>query len=1079
MRNLPAADHVSPPPIPEPGPRIPLPLWVVLNVPFALILLISGGLVGYLGYENGTNTARDLTYQLLTESAGRVEQNLDSFFNTARLLTEQNLAAFRLNQLDPNTLSALQQHFLAQVQTYDTIQAVAYGSEQGELAGAWRDVLDANYVIGESDAGLNFTSQYYESSRLGRRGALLLSIPDYDPRTKIWYQSAVQAGQPTWTPIYTWIGERGITIDSAAPVYDETGALLGVLDVALNPSSISEFLQSLSASQNVNVFIVDDSGMLVASSTMAQPYTLVNDVLQRLDTSTISDPFVQGAAQRITDLFGGWTAIDSDERFEFDLEGERSLTQVTPYNRMGSQWWIVVALPESVYMASIQDHVPRTFSLIGISLIISMGLLTWMSWRITRPIMRLSQAAKRFAAGNWSERVAIRRRDEIGELTASFNEMAEQLQNSTVSLQASEAQLRAIFDNAVEAITVAGKQGFVTYNPAFQTMFGYTSPDEVIGKAVPDIIAPAQRPRIAEYVHRRLQGEAAPPLYETRGIRQDGSEFDLEVRVSSYVQNSEIYSVALLRDITERVLHADLLARQTYELNERVKELQCLYRHSTLMVQRGLTLDELFQGTVDLIPPAWQYPEITCARLSIEGSLYTTHHFHETEWRQVRPIKINQEQLGVLEVFYLEERPQAAEGPFLKEERFLIEELSRRLEERIEAWRADTALQEAHDSLEEKVIERTAELQAAKERVEVILNSTIDGIVLAKTDLKIQQTNGAFSRLFGSEIDAYLGESLTSLVCAEPENPAINIIRDYVTEQQDMSIAVRACRWDSTTFDAELSIRHIGDLGVVCVIRDITERNQVEEALRNALITEKELGELKTRFISMASHEFRTPLATILAFTESLSIFRHKLTDEQIDKKLTNIRGQVEHLTDIMEDVLLLARMQTRRMEFNPVIVNLDGLCRSVLHEFQSRPDVRHQVEYFCSPEIDEVMLDRKLMRQIISNLLSNAIKYSPEHRVVHLRLEAAGDIYLLIIQDHGIGIPDSDLKHLFEPFHRASNVQTISGTGLGLAIVKDAVEVHGGTIVVESQVGTGSTFTIRLPVTIGGEAKDGKNSGD
>jgi PAS domain S-box-containing protein len=260
------------------------------------------------------------------------------------------------------------------------------------------------------------------------------------------------------------------------------------------------------------------------------------------------------------------------------------------------------------------------------------------------------------------------------------------------------------------------------------------------------------------------------------------------------------------------------------------------------------------------------------------------------------------------------------------------------------------------------------------------------------------------------------------------------------------------------------------------IAEDITERKLAEEALRQALVTEKELGELKSRFVSMASHEFRTPLATILAFTESLSLFRHKLTNEQIDKKLNNIRGQVEHLKDIMDDVLLLARMQARRVEFNPEKVNLDALCQSILHEFESHPDVQHTLDYVCDPGIDEAILDRRLVRQIISNLLSNAIKYSSEDQPVHIGLSMTDTHYILRIRDYGIGIPEADLKHLFEPFHRASNVGTISGTGLGLVIVKDSVELHGGTISVESVPGEGSTFTVLLLKTTG-DVENVKNS--
>jgi PAS domain S-box-containing protein len=265
---------------------------------------------------------------------------------------------------------------------------------------------------------------------------------------------------------------------------------------------------------------------------------------------------------------------------------------------------------------------------------------------------------------------------------------------------------------------------------------------------------------------------------------------------------------------------------------------------------------------------------------------------------------------------------------------------------------------------------------------------------------------------------------------------------------------------------------------VLGVSTDITERRQAEEVLRQALTKEKELGDLKTRFVSMASHEFRTPLATILALVETLSAYRHKLPEEQIDERFDKIKDQVGHLKDIMEDVLLLARMQARRVEFNPVKVDLDALARSVLDEFASRPDVKHRLEYTIGESNQEVMLDRKLMRQIISNLVSNAIKYSPEGRVVRIGLQYADGELILKISDEGIGIPEADLPHLFEPFHRAANVGTISGTGLGLVITKEATELHGGTITVESQQGAGTTFIIRIPISAGGGQKNDDNTG-
>jgi signal transduction histidine kinase len=165
--------------------------------------------------------------------------------------------------------------------------------------------------------------------------------------------------------------------------------------------------------------------------------------------------------------------------------------------------------------------------------------------------------------------------------------------------------------------------------------------------------------------------------------------------------------------------------------------------------------------------------------------------------------------------------------------------------------------------------------------------------------------------------------------------------------------------------------------------------------------------------------------------------------------------------------------MQARKAEFNPVRLDLDALCRSVMDEFQSRPEVAHRLHYRCKGALKEVQLDKKLMRQIINNLVSNAIKYSPADKTIRVVLASTDDAIHFTVQDEGIGIPEADLSHLFEPFHRAGNVGAIAGTGLGLTIVKESVGLHGGAIRVQSQAGVGTTFAVSIPIVAGEEDKN------
>ncbi|MEQ9031363.1 MAG: PAS domain S-box protein, partial [Aggregatilineales bacterium] len=260
---------------------------------------------------------------------------------------------------------------------------------------------------------------------------------------------------------------------------------------------------------------------------------------------------------------------------------------------------------------------------------------------------------------------------------------------------------------------------------------------------------------------------------------------------------------------------------------------------------------------------------------------------------------------------------------------------------------AEEKLKSINLQLEERVIERTARLQEAKERVEGILNYSADAIILITEDLRIDQTNPSFDKMFGCEHDAYFDKSLNVLFDDNDKN-LNEVIHQTSTAQNSQSIDVLAHRKDDTVFPAELTIGFIKDGGYVCVVHDISERKRIEQSLRSAVEKEKELNELKSRFVSMASHEFRTPLATIHATTETLSAYRQRLTDEQIEHKLTAIREQVGYLKDIMDDVLKLAQLQARRVAFNPATVNLDALCREIIDEYGNQVGFIHDVQYTC-----------------------------------------------------------------------------------------------------------------------------------
>jgi PAS domain S-box-containing protein len=246
---------------------------------------------------------------------------------------------------------------------------------------------------------------------------------------------------------------------------------------------------------------------------------------------------------------------------------------------------------------------------------------------------------------------------------------------------------------------------------------------------------------------------------------------------------------------------------------------------------------------------------------------------------------------------------------------------------------------------------------------------------------------------------------------------------------------------------------------------DITSRKQLEQELRVSLEKEKELNELKSRFISMTSHEFRTPLSTILSSSELLEHYSYKWTQEKQLTHLHRIQTSVHRMTEMLDDILVSGKAEAGKLEYKPSLFDLVQYCRQLVEEVRLNLRSKHLISFISEYESMSCYMDEKLLGHILSNLLSNAIKYSADQSLVKFRLASEDAQVVFEIEDEGIGIPEEDLPHLFESFHRAGNVGNILGTGLGLAIVKKCVDIYQGQIFVHSKMGVGTKFTVKIPL--------------
>jgi signal transduction histidine kinase len=244
---------------------------------------------------------------------------------------------------------------------------------------------------------------------------------------------------------------------------------------------------------------------------------------------------------------------------------------------------------------------------------------------------------------------------------------------------------------------------------------------------------------------------------------------------------------------------------------------------------------------------------------------------------------------------------------------------------------------------------------------------------------------------------------------------------------------------------------------------EITERQHAQAELGKALNTEREMGELKSRFVSMVSHEFRTPLGIIMSSSEILQSYQDRLSAEKRGEHLNDIFQSTRRMGDLIEEVLLLSRVEAGRLGCKPETLDLGDLCRRLSDETLSATQQRCPIVFKEHGSLGGARADEALLRHIFGNLLSNAVKYSRAGTPVEFTVERQGMDAVFVVRDRGIGIPEADIKLLFQPFHRARNVGEVAGSGLGLVIVQRCVDLHGGTIKLDSAEGAGTTVTVRL----------------
>jgi len=316
-------------------------------------------------------------------------------------------------------------------------------------------------------------------------------------------------------------------------------------------------------------------------------------------------------------------------------------------------------------------------------------------------------------------------------------------------------------------------------------------------------------------------------------------------------------------------------------------------------------------------------------------------------------------------------------------------------------------------------------------------------------------------------MDMMLKGDMNGIETAEVIINTFNIPVVFLTAHSDESTIKKA----KATQPFGYVLKPFEETQLITTIEIALNKHQNETVMRDALEKEKEMRELKSRFVSMVSHEFRNPLTTILNSTELLANQNQQLTQNKKDEYIYHIQNSVKHLNQLLNDVLLVGQAEVNQTKFNPLPLDVVKFCENLIAEFKLIATEKHQIIFQVQgcyiQQEDNIKLpcfDEKLLRHILTNLLSNAIKYSPQGGKIRFDLFCLQGEAIFRIQDEGIGIPQIEQENLFTSFQRGSNVGKIPGHGLGLSIVEQYVQLHQGQINLISKEGVGTTVIVTLP---------------
>ncbi|MEN6350633.1 MAG: response regulator [Syntrophomonas sp.] len=426
------------------GVKNKLSLKVVIIAVLIMLNVTAVGLMAGISYYHGKAAVKEMGFQLLSEASRRITEHIDSYIAVPGRINRSNLEALRLGKLDAESPADLERSFLSQSRLYD-VSYLEFANTQGEFVGVKiNDDGSRNYEVTESTGDL----RTYSIKNDGEKDKLINIARNYDPRLRPWYTAPVGFEQPIWSEIYTWPTPPALAITLGQPYYDESRRFQGVMAVDLTLHRLNEFLRSLKIGNNGRTFIIEESGLLVASSSKEEPFVTKGKRQIRIKAKALDDPLIQAAAGYIED-----NSIKGNSTFTFKLDNEEIFAQTNVFkDPYGLNWLVVVAAPQADFMSHVYDTTRHTLWLIlFFILLLSLGG-TLLVNQITKPIGIVIDQTGKVAGGDYGRITYETWSSELSELISSFNTMAGKREEVFRSIQQKNTELNKYQEHLEEMV---------------------------------------------------------------------------------------------------------------------------------------------------------------------------------------------------------------------------------------------------------------------------------------------------------------------------------------------------------------------------------------------------------------------------------------------------------------------------------------------------------------------------------------------------------------------------------------------------------------------------------------------------